>query len=155
MARLLASALLLTVLLPAVAAAQNPALAGTWTLDGPEPAGRGGIPGVPIATEIVVTLTPAQVTVDTNTGSARSVQSAVYKLDGSQNPVPGPLGWDVKARAAWEGPKLVVTTRRSLDGPNGPVGVDIIDAYTVAADTLTIERTQGRNTQKLTYTRKK
>ena len=149
--------LLVGAAIPSVAVAQiAPALAGSWTLNQESGGrgGRGGIPGVPLATEVTIRLTPAEVTVDTNTGSAQTVQTAVYKLDGSETTVPGPLGWTVKARAAWKDPTLVVNTTRSLEGPNGPIGAEIVDVYSVSGDVLTIERTQGRNKQKLVYNRK-
>jgi hypothetical protein len=140
----------------------NKSLAGTWALSqeaggggGGGRGGRGGgIPGVPLATLMVVKLSPAEVIVETNTGSAQSMQSAVYKVDGSETTVPGPLGWTVKAKAAWKDSTLVVNTVRSLEGPNGPVGAEIVDVYSVNGDVLTLERTQGRNKQKLVYNRK-
>jgi hypothetical protein len=139
----------------------SPALAGSWALakDGGGRGGRaggrgGGIPGVPLATEVVIKVSPTEVTVDTNTGSAQTVQTAVYRLDGSETTVPGPLGWTVKAKAAWKDSTLVVNTVRSLEGPNGPIGAEIVDVYSVAGDVLTLERTQGRNKQKLVYNRK-
>lgn len=132
------------------------ALAGTWTLT-PQPAtaGRGGgIPGVPVATEVVIRTAPTEVTVDTNTGSAQTTQTAVYRLDGSETTVPGPLGWTVKATAQWKDSTLVVNTVRSLEGPNGPIGAEVVDVYRVSGDVLTVERSQGRNKQKLVYNRK-
>ena len=67
--------------------------------------------------------------------------------------MPGPLGWTVKAKAAWKDSALTVNTIRSLEGPNGPIGAEIVDVYTVSGDALTIERTQGRNKQRLAYKR--
>lgn len=142
----------------ALSAQVNPALAGNWTLTQNDAAGRGGrgggIPGVPLATQLVVKVSPAEVIVDTNTGSAQTMQTAVYRLDGTETTVPGPLGWTVKARAAWKDAMLLVNTVRSLEGPNGPIGAEIVDVYTVSGDVLTLERTQGRNKQKLVYNRK-
>ena len=150
-----AVALLIAAGIPTTARAQaDPALAGTWTLATETGrGGRGNIPGVPVATRLVIALAPGQVTVDSNTGSAESNQTAVYKLDGSETTVPGPLGWTVKAKAAWKNSALTVNTIRSLEGPNGPIGAEIVDVYTVSGDALTIERTQGRNKQKLAYKR--
>lgn len=145
---------LIAVVSSSLQAQVDASLAGTWTL-GSE-AGRGGrgtVPGVPVATRLVIKVDPGQVTVDSNTGSAESIQTAVYKLDGSETTVPGPLGWTVKAKAAWKNSALVVSTIRSLEGPNGPIGAEIVDVYTISGDALTIERTQGRNKQKLTYKR--
>ena len=136
----------------------NPALAGNWTLAENDAAGRGGrgggIPGVPLATEMIIKLSPSEVTIDTNTGSAQSIQTAVYKLDGTETTVPGPLGWTNKAKASTRDSTLVVSTMRSLEGPNGPIGAEVVDVYTVAGNVLTLERTQGRNKQKLVYNRK-
>ena len=135
----------------------NAALAGSWTLADGGGGGRrgGGIPGVPLATEVVITVSPTTVTVDTNTGSAQTKQTAVYRLDGSETTVPGPLGWTVTAKAAWKDSTLVVNTLRSLEGPNGPIGAEVIDVYRVEGDVLTVERSQGRARQQLVYNRKR
>jgi hypothetical protein len=146
-----------------VHAQSNQALAGVWILDesGAAAGGRGGggrggggVPGFPLATQLVVKVSPTEVTVDSDTGSARSIQTSVYKLDGSVTDVPGPLGWHTTAKATWDAGRLVVTVTRTIDGPNGPVGVNVTDVYSVADNVLTIERTQGRTSQKLVYNRK-
>lgn len=155
MSRFALALLACSIATPPVHAQANAALAGMWVLaeDGGG-RGRGGIPGVPLATEVRIAVAAAEVIVATNTGSAQSIQTAVYKLDGSETTVPGPLGWTVKAKAAWKDSALVVNTVRSLEGPNGPIGAEIVDVYSVAGDVLTIERTQGRNKQTLVYNRK-
>jgi hypothetical protein len=130
-------------------------LAGTWTLD--QSAGRGGggrgggVPGFPLATTLDIKVSPTEVIVDSNTGSAQSIQTFVYKLDGSTTNVPGPLGWETTAKAAMDGDILKVTVRRSIDGPNGPVGANVTDVYRVDGSILTIERTLGNTTQELVY----
>jgi hypothetical protein len=146
-----------TLVAAAALYAQSPnALAGAWTLQ-QEPGGRGGrggIPGVPIATELVINVSPSEVTINANTGSAQTIQTSVYKLDGSETAVPGPLGWTVKAKAAWKDSALVVNTVRSIEGPNGPIGAEFVDVYTVTGNELAVLRTQGRNKQTLLYRRK-
>ena len=151
----LAIALVLGVV-ASVLAQGNPGLSGTWTLDpASKPGGRGGgVPGFPLATQLVVKVSPTEVTVDSDTGSAQSIQTSVYKLDGSLTNVPGPLGWETTAKAAWQGDALAVTIRRTITGPNGPIGANVTDVYRVAGDALTIERTLGQTTQKLMYRRK-
>jgi hypothetical protein len=149
-------AVALTALCVASPAAQAPAsLAGTWKLatpaEGREGRGSGGVPGFPLATVLTIKVSSTEVVVDSDTGSARSIQSSVYKLDGSSTNVPGPLGWETSAKAAIDGGRLVVTIRRSIEGPNGPIGVNVTDAYSVDGNVLTIERTQGRTSQKLVY----
>jgi hypothetical protein len=130
------------------------ALAGAWTLD--QPAGRGGgrgggVPGFPLATTLAIKVSPTEVVVDSNTGSAQSIQTSVYKLDGSETKVPGPLGWTTTAKAAMDGDALKVSIHRSIDGPNGPVGATVTEVYRVDGSVLTIERTLGNTTQKLVY----
>jgi hypothetical protein len=132
----------------------NADLAGTWTIErGAAPAGRGagGISGIPIASLLVIKVTPDDVTVESDTGSGQTMQTFVYKLDGSTNPIPGALGWETNAKASWEGGALVVMTRRSMQGPTGTMGVEVKDVYSVGGDVLTIERSLGRATQKLVY----
>jgi len=140
--------------LPGPAAAQgNQALAGRWALD--PGGGRGGIRGIPIATELAIAMSPSEVTVDSDTGSARAVQTFHFRIDGTETDVPGPLGWKTTAKARWDGDTLVVSTRRTLEGgPLGPMGVDVTDVYVVSGDELTIERTQGRSSDRLVYRRK-
>ena len=129
-------------------------LAGTWTLD--QSAGRGGgrgggVPGFPLATTLVIKVSPSEVTIDSDTGSAQSIQTSVYKLDGTVTNVPGPLGWETTAKAAMDGDALSVTVRRTISGPNGPIGANVKDVYRVDGSVLTIERTLGTTTQKLVY----
>jgi len=100
---------------------------------------------------MVIKLSATEVTVESDTGSGQSMQTFVYKLDGSTNPVPGSLGWDTQAKAAWESGTLVIMTRRSMQGPTGTMGVETKDVYHVAGDVLTIDRSLGRATQKLVY----
>lgn len=130
-------------------------LAGTWGLDqsatGPSGGRGGGVPGFPLATQLIIKVSSAEVVVDSDTGSARSTQTSTYKLDGTTTSVPGPLGWDTKAKAAVQDGKLAVTITRSIDGPNGTVGVNVTDVYSVDGSVLTITRTQGRTSQKLVY----
>jgi hypothetical protein len=130
-------------------------LAGTWKLDadsGRGGGGRGGgVPGFPLATTLVIRVSPGEVVVDSDTGSAQSTQTSVYKLDGTTTNVPGPLGWETTAKAAMDGDALKVTVRRSITGPNGPVGVSVTDVYRADGSTLTLERTLNNTTQKLVY----
>jgi hypothetical protein len=138
---------------PAVHAQSPSSLAGTWALDPAGRGGRGNFAGYSTATRMIVTESAAEVTIQTNTGIENQMQTAVYKLDGSENAVPGPLGWDTKATAARQDGKLVVTVKRSIQGPDGPVNFEIRDVYTVVGNVLTLERSQGNRTQKTIYNR--
>lgn len=149
------AALTLACLGASLLAQANPNLAGTWKLD-QSAAGRGGgrgggVPGFPLATQLVVKVSPTEVTIDADTGSAQALQTFIYKLDGSVTSVPGPLGWETTAKAAVTGDALTVTVRRTITGPNGPIGANVTEVYRVDGPTLTLERTLGATTQKLVY----
>ena len=150
---LLALAAVGPVLLSGPAVAQAPGLAGTWAIDPAGRGGRGNFAGYSTATRMVITESATEVTVQTNTGTENQLQTATYKLDGSENLVPGPLGWDTRASAARRDGKLFVTVKRSIDGPDGKVNFEIRDVYSVAGNVLTLERSQGSRTQKTIYNR--
>lgn len=145
----------LMLLTASLSAQANLNLAGTWKLDRAATktgAGRGGgVPGFPLATQLIIKVSPTEVTIDSDTGSAQSIQTFVYKLDGTVTKVPGPLGWDTTAKAEVTGETLTVTVRRTIDGPNGPIGANVTEVYRVDGETLTLERTLGATTQKLVY----
>ena len=102
---------------------------------------------------MVIAESATEVTIQTNTGIENQLVAATYRLDGSENPVPGPLGWDTRASARRQDGNLVVTIKRSIDGPEGKVNFEIRDVYTVAGNVLTLERSQGSRSQKMLYNR--
>jgi hypothetical protein len=68
--------------------------------------------------------------------------------------VPGPLGWDTRAKAARKDGALVVSVTRTIDGPSGKLRFDISDIYRLdESGNLTLERTQGSRTRKMTFAR--
>jgi hypothetical protein len=145
-------AVLLSALV-ALVAQSSAGLAGTWTLDPAGRGGRGNFAGYATATRMVISESSNEVTVQTNTGIENQVVTATYKLDGSENPVPGPLGWDTRASATRQDGRLVVNIKRSIDGPEGKVNFEIRDVYSVSGNVLTLERSQGSRTQKTIYNR--
>ena len=136
------------VLLSALASAQStPNFAGKWTLvPAPGATGAGGL-----GQEATIAQDATSITIKRTTQMGEF--TTIYKLDGSENPVPGPLGWDTRASATRQDGRLVVTIKRSIDGPDGKLHFEIRDAYTVAGDVLTLERSQGSRTQKMVYKR--
>jgi hypothetical protein len=113
--------------------------------------GRGNFAGFSAPTQMVIVETTAEVSIETNTGTAGQLQTTVYRLDGSETVVPGPLGWDTRARAGWKDGKLVVTITRTIDGPDGLLTFEIRDAYSTSDGVLTLERTQGSRTQRMMF----
>jgi hypothetical protein len=130
-----------------------PDLTGTWRLQADADAARNRRPinGLSIATQLVIRQSATDVTIDSNTGTASTIVTTTYKLDGNQHPIPGPIGWDTLAASRWDGKALSVAIRRSVHGPEGELVFDIREIYTPGPDTLTLERTLNKTSQKLVY----
>jgi len=80
--------------------------------------------------------------------------SSTYRLDGSETVVPGPLGWDTRAKATRRDGTLVVSVTRTIDGPDGKLRFEISDVYRVNDGVLTLERSQGSRMRKMTFARR-
>lgn len=153
---LLPLALTLIVAVPSLARGQEPKMDGTWKIDRAknEAAVRAAGPGRaggPPANQLTVKLSPTEVAVDSDTGSNRSVETFHYVLDGKDHEQPGPLSWTTMATSAWERNKLVVTIKRTIEGPAGPITIGMKDVFSVEGDVLVIERSQGRDSWRTYY----
>jgi hypothetical protein len=138
----------------AAAPASRTGLSGRWSAVGQGGrGGRGNFAGFSRPTRIVIAESAGEVSVSTDTGTQNQMQTAVYKLDGAEHQIPGPIGWDTRATAAREGSRLVVTIKRTVEGPDGPLNFEIKETYSVDADVLALERSQGTRTQRTTYSR--
>jgi hypothetical protein len=127
-------------------------LSGSWVIDRNR-SGRGNFAGLAPPGRLEIAQRATETSVATDTGTENQLQTAVYRHDGAETEAPGPLGWETRARASMQDGTLVVNVKRSIDGPDGKLTFEIKDVYTVSADTLTLERTQGSRSQKLVYTR--
>ena len=134
-----------------VASAQKPDFSGTWTSDPASPAGGGsgrggGALGNGPAT---VTQTAETLTVERAMGDAKV--TLTYKLDGtdSRNMLTGPGGQQVDSmsNARWDGSKLTIVTKVEMDGQLS----ESTQVWTLEGNTLTIESTSARGTQKRVY----
>jgi hypothetical protein len=123
---------------------------GTWTISGDRPP---NFAGYPAASRLSIAEGNGMVTIASNTGTEGQMQAAVYRLDGSEVGVPGPVGWNTTARARRQGDSLVVNVTRTIDGPDGKLTFAITDTYSESNGVLTLERTQGPRTQKTAYRR--
>ncbi len=127
-------------------------LSGAWVIDRNR-SGRGNFAGLAPPGRLEIAQRATETSVATDTGTENQLQTAVYRHDGAETEAPGPLGWETRARASMQDGTLVVNVKRSIDGPDGKLTFEIKDVYTVSADTLTLERTQGSRSQKLVYVR--
>ncbi len=127
-------------------------LSGQWQLSGQS--GRGNFAGYSTPTRLTIAESANDVTIETNTGTEGQMASATYRLDGSETVVPGPLGWDTRAKASRRDGALVIAVTRTIDGPDGKIRFEISDVYRMENGVLTLERSQGSRTRKMTYARR-
>ena len=118
------------------------ALSGRWQLSGQS--GRGNFAGYSTPTRLTITESANGVTIETNTGTEGQMASATYRLDGSETVVPGPLGWDTRAKATRKDGALVIAITRTIDGPEGKLRFEISDVYRVDDGALTLEAYAGQ-----------
>jgi hypothetical protein len=133
--------------------ARNPStpLSGEWRLMAQS--ARGNFAGYATPTNLRIKESPSEVTIAGNTGTENQMTAATYRLDGSETIVPGPLGWDTRAKAVRKDGALVIAVTRMIDGPDGKLRFEISDVYRVENGVLTLERSQGSRTRKMTYGR--
>ncbi len=120
-------------------AQKKPDFSGTWTPEVAPDAGGGG--GRGMAGPMTVKQTADTLTIERQ-GRGGNTMSTSYKLDGSESEVT--MGqMTAKVSAKWDGDKLVITTKTD----NG----EQTQTWSLAGDTLTIERAGGRGAGKTTY----
>jgi hypothetical protein len=138
-----------------VGAQSNPQIAGNWEIDTAKSVTGRGRAGGPGPDRMIIKVSPAEVAVTSDTGVNRARETAVYKLDAPEHEVPGPLSWNSRAKSTWDSGRLVVTIARIIEGPTEPVRIEMKDVYSVSGDVLTLERTQGVQSWKSVFNRRK
>jgi hypothetical protein len=132
-----------------MAFAQKADFSGSWAPEGDAVATGGGGRGM-MAGPMSVKQTADTLTVERTFAENKVVQN--YKLDGSEsvNTQQGRGGntVEVKSIAKWDGPKLVITSKRP--GQDGAI-METTQTWSVAGGVLTIETTGGRGAGKTTY----
>jgi hypothetical protein len=140
---------------PSASAATGGIVAASATCDRWQLMGQGRRPnfaGYSTPTRLTICESGDTIIVEGDTGTEGQMQATTYRL-GVDVPVPGPLGWDTRARAARRDGALAISVSRSIDGPSGKLRFEISDVYRVDNGVLTLERSQGSRTQKTSYTR--
>jgi hypothetical protein len=138
-----------------VAWAQKPDFSGTWTLDpasapaGGGGGGRGGGGGALGNGPATVKQTADALTIERTMGDAKV--TLTYRLDGteSRNTMTGRDGQsaDSISTAKWDGRKLTIVTKQEMGGQI----TESTQVWTVEGNTLTVETTNARGTQKRVY----
>ena len=164
--KLLAVALSAALALPLVALAQAD-MSGTWTFDeaksDPAPQGGGGAGrggggggggrmGGGTPSKLVIKQGGGTLTVESTLPNG--AQTAVYKLDGSENVNKMAMG-ESKSTAKWEGSTLVISGTQALSTPQGEFQIATKEVYSLSGNVLTITTTRttprGDTTRKLVF----
>jgi hypothetical protein len=128
----------------APAAQTRPDLSGRWEISQSKssPGAIGNGAKISFASELILTQSPGELRVEMRYPRTPDPIVAVYKFDGSETTVTLSEGSTEKAKAAWEGEKLVVTARRVVSTAFGNFITDSKEAWSRAGNVLTIQKTQ-------------
>lgn len=130
--------------MPALTPAQaRPEFSGRWKISqarsSPGAVGNGAKVGFP--SELVIQHHPAELQVEMRIPRTDPM-TALYKLDGTEVTLGTPAGIAEKARAMWDGEKLVITARRVISTSFGDFVTDSKEVWSRTGNVLTISKTQ-------------
>lgn len=116
---------------------------GRWALSQskstPGAAGNGAT--ISFGSEVIVTQSPTELKVESRFPRVEATQIAVFKFDGSEVTLPLSEGVVEKAKAAWEGDKVVITARRVVSTQFGDFVSETKETWSVTGNLLTIQKT--------------
>jgi hypothetical protein len=116
---------------------------GRWKMD--RSRSESAHQAVPIgAVMLVIQQTATELRVETITtprdaSASTSAETLTYKLDGSENIAPSKSGVEIKTRAKWDGPKLVLEAGRTING--APVTTQHVLSLDAGGKELSIDKT--------------
>lgn len=126
-----------------VPAQEAPDFSGSWTIN--QARSSAGATGnnakVSFPSEVVVAQQGGELRVEIRFPRTDPV-IARYRLDGGEVVVPVP-GVTEKARAAWDGGRLVITARRVVSTAFGEFVTDTKETWSRTGDVLTVQKTQS------------
>jgi hypothetical protein len=116
---------------------------GRWALSQskstPGAAGNGAT--ISFGSEVIVTQSPTELRVESRFPRVEQTQISVFKFDGSEVTLPLSEGVVEKAKAAWEGDKVVITARRVVSTQFGDFVSETKETWSVTGNLLTIQKT--------------
>lgn len=138
-------AALMLVSVPVLLLAQTrPDFSGKWKISQAKSSAgaTGNSAKVSFPSELIVKQHAAELYLETRFPRTDPL-TAVYKLDGSEVTVGTPAGVTEKAKATWDGEKLVITARRVVATPFGDFATDTKEVWSLTGNILTIGKTQS------------
>jgi len=132
------------VAVPVSAAAQaHQNYSGNWALSQAKStqgaAGNGAT--ISFGSELIVTQSPTELKVESRFPRVEQTQIVVFKFDGSEVTTPLSEGVVEKAKAVWEGDKVVITARRVVSTQFGDFVSETKETWSRMGNVLTIQKT--------------
>jgi hypothetical protein len=138
--------ILAVVAAAAPAAAQTrPDLSGRWEISQSKssPGAIGNGAKISFASELILAQSPTELRVEMHYPRTPDPIVIVYKFDGTEASVTLSEGTTEKAKAQWEGDKLVITARRVVSTAFGNFITDSKETWSRMGNVLSIQKTQS------------
>jgi hypothetical protein len=96
---------------------------------------------ISFGSELIVAQSPAEVKVEARFPRVEQTQIIAFTLDGAEVTVPHADGITEKAKASWEGDRLVITARRVVSTQFGNFESETKEVWNRMGNVLTIQKT--------------
>ena len=127
-----------------VGAQGRPDLSGRWQISQAKSSAgaTGNNATISFPSELVITQHPAELHVELRHPRSDALKT-IYKLDGSEIVIHLPSSVVERAKAGWDGHRLVISARRVVSSAFGDFVTDSKETWSRTADVLTIQKTQS------------
>ena len=127
-----------------VGAQGRPDLSGRWQISQAKSSAgaTGNNATISFPSELVITQHPAELHVESRYPRSEP-QKTVYKFDGSEITITLPSNVTERARASWDGDRLVISARRVVTSPFGEFVTDMKEVWRRAGNVLTVQKSQS------------
>ena len=126
-----------------VGAQGRPDFSGRWQISQAKSSAgaTGNNATISFPSELVITQHPSELHVEFRYPRSAPLKT-IYKLDGSEIVINLPSSVVERAKAGWEGDRLVISARRVVSSAFGDFVTDSKETWSRTADVLTIQKTQ-------------
>ena len=141
---LLLSIVATTLLVPASATAQaHQDYSGRWALSQSKstPGAAGNAATISFGSELIITQSATELKVEMRFPRVEQTQIVVFTFDGSEVTHPLSEGVVEKAKAVWEGDKVMITARRVVSTQFGDFVSETKETWSRTGNLLTIQKT--------------
>ena len=127
-----------------VGAQGRPDFSGRWQISQAKSSAgaTGNNATISFPSELMITQHPAELHVELRYPRSDALKT-IYKLDGSEIVINLPSSVVERAKAGWDGDRLVISARRVVSSAFGDFVTDSKETWSRTADVLTIQKTQS------------